>query len=305
MEPIKPYTEAELYQDCDPDQFEFETTAELEPDPRPPGQQRALDAIEFGVDIDRSGYNLFVISDSGFGQHALVRQILGAHARDDGLRSDWCYVNNFDLPQQPVVLRLPAGLGQQLRKDMEQLVEDLLTSLPSSFESEEYGNRRQEIEQEFQDRQEQAFGELDAEARSKGIVIMRTPTGYTLGPAVDGRPLDQAEFEKLPDAEKQRIEQLVAELQLKLQDIIRNVPLLQREHHQRVKALNEEITLHAVEQLMAWIEERYREQPDVLAYLATVKKNAIKDAEYFRARAPRTRTMSPAGSASFSSTAST
>jgi lon-related putative ATP-dependent protease len=168
-----------------------------------------------------------------------------------------------------------------LRLDMESLVEDLLTSLPSSFQSEEYRNRRQEIEEEVQERQERAFRELDEEAEEQGIIVMRTPAGYTMGPMVDGRPLEHQEFEKLSNDEKQRIERLIADLQLKLQAIIQDMPLVQREHHQRVKALNQEITQHTVEQLIAWIENRYRDYPDIMDYLEAVKLNAIKDVDAF------------------------
>jgi len=164
---------------------------------------------------------------------------------------------------------------------MESLVEDLLTSLPSSFQSEEYRNRRQEIEEELQERQERTFRKLIQEAEEQGIIVMRTPAGYTMGPMADGRPLEQQEYEKLSDDEKQRIERLIADLQLKLQAIILDMPLVQREHHQRVKALNQEITQHTVEQLIAWMENRYRDYPDIMDYLQAVKLNAIKDVDAF------------------------
>ena len=270
-----------LYQCCDLDQLGFETTAELEPLDQPLGQDRALEAIEFGIDIEQQGFNLFVVGDPGIGKQRLVRQILSRNLESADNLSDWCYINNFANPQKPKLLKLPAGMGQKLRHDMETLVEDLLTSLPSSFQSEEYRNRRQEIEEELQDRQDQAFRKLDREAEEQGIVIMRTPGGYTMGPMVDGRPLDPQEFAKLSEEEKQRIEKLIAELQLRLQEIIRDMPLVQREHHQRIKALNQEITRHTVEQLIAWMENNYRDQPAVMEYLEAVQQNAIKDAEAF------------------------
>jgi hypothetical protein len=270
-----------LYQCCDLDQLGFETTAELEPLDQPLGQDRALEAIEFGIDIEQQGFNLFVVGDPGIGKQRLVRQILSRNLESADNLSDWCYINNFANPQKPKLLKLPAGMGQKLRHDMETLVEDLLTSLPSSFQSEEYRNRRQEIEEELQDRQDQAFRKLDREAEEQGIVIMRTPGGYTMGPMVDGRPLDPQEYAKLPEEEKQRIEKLIAELQLRLQEIIRDMPLVQREHHQRIKALNQEITRHTVEQLIAWMENNYRDQPAVMEYLEAVQQNAIKDAEAF------------------------
>jgi lon-related putative ATP-dependent protease len=270
-----------LYQACNLRQFEFKTTADLQPLDQPLGQDRALEAIEFGVDIEQQGFNLFVVGDTGLGKHELVQQILSRHAQASDARSDWCYVNNFANPQQPKLLKLPAGMGQKLRLDMQSLVEDLLTLLPSSFQSEEYRNRRQEIEQELQDRQEQSFRELDREAEEKGIIIMRTPGGYTMGPMVNGRLLDQQEYAKLSESEKKRIESLIADLQVKLQTILQEMPLVQREHLQQIKALNQEITQHTVEQLIAWMENSYRDQPDVMEYLQAVKENAIRGVDAF------------------------
>ena len=278
---IKALNAKALYQSCDLSQFNFKTTVELEPLDQPLGQDRALEAIEFGVDIEQQGFNLFVIGAPGFGKDELVRQILSRHAQAADPPADWCYVNNFTNPQKPRLLKLPPGMGQKLRQDMESLVEDLLTSLPSSFQSEEYRNRRQEIEEELQNRQDEAFRKLDREAEEQGIIIMRTPGGYTMGPMVDGRPLDPQEYSQLSDKEKQRIEQIIAELQQKLQDVIRDMPLVQREHHQRIKALNQEITQHTVEQLIAWMENSYHDQPEVMEYLEAVQQNAIKDADAF------------------------
>jgi lon-related putative ATP-dependent protease len=270
-----------LYQTCDPEQFDFASTADLEPLAQPLGQERALEAIEFGIDIDQQGFNLFLIGPPGLGKQELVQEVLSQRKQDSDSRSDWCYVNNFSNPQKPRVLRLPAGLGQKLRHDMESLVEDLLTSLPSSFQSDEYRNRRQEIEQEIQDRQEQAFRNLDRQAAEKGIIVIRTPGGYTMGPMADGKPLDQEAYAKLSDDEKRRIEQVIAELQQDLQAIIRDIPLVEREHYQRVKALNEEITQHTVEQLIAWMENSYRDRPEIMQYLDEVKQNAIKNVDAF------------------------
>jgi len=272
---------AALYQICDLGKLKFKTTADLEPLAYPLGQQRALEAIEFGIDIEQPGFNLFLVGPTGVGKQELVQEVLSKRDKIDDSRADWCYVNNFANPQKPRVLKLPPGLGQKLRRDMESLVEDLLTSLPSSFQSDEYRNRLQEIEQEIQDRQEHTFGELDRKAAKKGIVIVRTPGGYTMGPAVDGKPLDQEEYAKLDDDEKQRIEREIVELQKELQAIIRDIPLVQREHHQRIKALSEDITRHTVEQLIAWMEKSYHDRPEIIEYIGEVKQNAIKNVAAF------------------------
>jgi len=271
----------ELYQACGLSQLDFETTETLTPLEQPLGQHRALDAIEFGINMEHNCFNLFVHGESGLGKHQLVQQIISRKASKEHSPADWCYVNNFDNPQKPKLLKLPAGMGQKLRRDMESLVEDLLTALPSSFQSEDYRNRRQEIEDEFQERQDHDFKKLDREAAERGITIKRTPTGYALAPEIDGKLYDAEDFSQLPKAERERIEKLIADIQLELKKILSNLPLLQKEHYQRTKALNREITQHTVEQLIAWIENSYRDEKKVIEYLRDVKKSAIENMEDF------------------------
>ncbi len=272
---------SELYQPCDTDSFSFSHTGELEPLALGPGQERAREAIEFGVDIQRPGFNIFVLGAPGLGKRALVDSVLAARQQDGDLRSDWCYVANFEDPQKPRLLKLPAGMGRDLSKDMQQLVEDLLTALPASFADEEYRRRRQEIEEDVTERYEAAFRKLGEEAAQRGVALLRTPVGYTLAPLRDGEVVTPEQFAELSDSEQQDIQRLIGELQAELQEVLSELPLLKRETARRVKALNKEVTQFTVEQLLAWLDQKYREQPAVTDYLAGVRDHAIENAEDF------------------------
>ena len=277
----KPLAVTDLYHLCDPALLEFETTDELEPLEQLPGQERALEAINFSVDIDQSGFNLYVLGPAGLGKHRLVKDILQQRAAEAEPPSDWCYVNNFSNPQKPLVLELQAGMGEQLRKDMEQLVEDLLTGLPAAFESEEYRNRLQEIQDKFKKNQQQAFEKLDKEALERGIAVLRTPGGYTLAPVVDNKVLGPDEYKKLSHDEQQRFERIIEELQQQLRNLIQDIPLRQREHHQEIKALKKEISRMTLEQLVDWLEQRYRGQAQIEAYINAVKEDVIENVQNF------------------------
>jgi predicted ATP-dependent protease len=271
----------QLYQVCDLAQFKFDTTAEVETLEKPLGQDRALEAIEFGVDIQRQGFNVFALGDPGVGKHRLVDAILAGRTTDGSDQYDWCYVNNFDDPQKPLLLKLQSGMGAQLSKDMLQLVEDLLTSLPSSFQNEDYRSRRREIEEEMNERYEEAFSKLDTDAKKRDIALIRTPAGYTLAPVVDGNVIAPEEYAKLSAKEQKRIEKIVAELQLELQKIVGQLPMLKREASHRVQELNKEITRLTVEQFIGSLEKQYQDYPQITRYLTAVKDFAIENAEYF------------------------
>ncbi|MDX1486661.1 MAG: Lon-like protease helical domain-containing protein, partial [Acidiferrobacterales bacterium] len=135
MPDIRPLDPRVLRPQCDPQQFSFGTTAELELLTEVVGQARALDAVEFGVGMKRDGYNLYALGPAGIGKHTIVQQVLEKHAREQPLADDWCYVHNFEDRQKPLSLHLPAGRGTQLRRDMELLVQELRTSIPEMLES--------------------------------------------------------------------------------------------------------------------------------------------------------------------------
>ena len=149
-----------LVRTCDCESLDFADTAGLQPHASPLGQERVLEAIEFGAGIARSGYNLYVMGSAGVGRHHLLTNTLSARAGLQPAPADWCYVADFARPDRPNALALPAGKGAELRNDMRQLVEDLLTAMPAAFHSDEYRRRLQEIQDEFKKREEDAAADI-------------------------------------------------------------------------------------------------------------------------------------------------
>jgi len=176
----------ELFRRCVRSELNFETTAELEDLTDFVGQERALEAVEFGVGIQRHGFNLFLLGPAGTGKYASVHAFLEKRAASEPTPDDWCYINNFDMPESPRVIKLPPGRGAPLSEDMQQLIGNLRSAIPSAFETENYRARKQVIEQEIKDRQEKAFEEIQQEAAGKDIALLRTPTGHP-GAHTEGR----------------------------------------------------------------------------------------------------------------------
>ncbi len=177
-----PVPPEELYRRCDIAKFQFKSTAELEELSESIGQDRALEAVRFGVGIRRQGFNLFLLGPAGTGKYALAHDFLLKQAATETTPEDWCYINNFDGPEKPRTLRLPPGRGVLLREDVTRLLENLKSAIPSAFETENYRARKHAIEQEVKERQEKVFEELQQEAIQKSIAVIRTPTGFVLAP---------------------------------------------------------------------------------------------------------------------------
>jgi predicted ATP-dependent protease len=270
-----PLTADRLRRRCDLSSLAFETTDDLKSDDDVLGQDRAFEAIEFGIGIEHRGYNVFVLGPTGAGRHRYVRRILDARAADEAKPSDWCYIHNFDDPRRPRALELPTGMGRSLRRDMAQLIDDLRAGIPAVFESDEYRNRRHAIDQEFRDHQEAMFEDIQKKAGEKSIALIRTPTGLALAPVRDDEVIEPQDFQKLPEEERKRIETDIEALQKELQQRLQEMPKWDKDRREKARELNRETTRGAVAHQIMALRAKYMEFGKVVAYLDAVEKDII------------------------------
>jgi len=272
-----------LYRRCDLTSLAFETTQDLAPHPGLIGQERARDAVKFGVGMRARGYNIFVLGPAGMGKRALVRQTLLENAQPMPPPADWCYVNNFKQPHRPHALELPAGRGIELRRDMRELVEELRAAIPALFDSDEYRSRSEQIGAQIDERTHSEFEAVGREAAESGLALLHTPAGFSFAPVRNGEVISPEEYAKQPEEVRQRIEAKMEELQAGLQKAIRQAQRLQKERRQRLRDLNREMTLTVVGLLVEDIKHRYPHLPNVVAHLAEVQADVLENIDDFRA----------------------
>ena len=246
------------------------------------GQQRATDAIRFGIDMRKDGYNIYVLGPIGSSRHDLVDSLVGEHAKSMPVPPDWCYVNNFSNPERPQSLRFPPGQGREFREDMRNLIGEMQLAIPAAFEGEDYRNQLRAIEEDTKSQVEEQWTSLNERAAEEGIGVLQTPTGYVLAPIVDGKVIGDKEFNKLPEDKRKEIEAAIERLSDELQQRVEMMPKLRKAHRERVKALNEEVTEHAVSVQLADLKKKYQSMPRVADYLDDVQENIIQNAQDFQ-----------------------
>ncbi|MBI1262648.1 MAG: AAA family ATPase [Rhizobiales bacterium] len=278
---VEPLPAELLYRSCDASQFEFKTTAELNGPHLLIGQERALEALRFGTAIRRQGFNIFVLGHHGAGKHEAVEEYLLERASHQPAPSDWAYVNNFRVPHKPIALSLTAGEGARLKDGMSHVIEDLKLTIPALLESEEFQNRRQTIDSEFQERQEEAFEELRAKAEAQDMALLRTPAGFAIAPTHDGEVLKPDEFNKLPEEERKRIEALIQSLQKELAETIEHLPAWEKEHHLQLQALNRDVAERAVSRAMHDLQDHFKDAQAIAAWLEAVAADMIENIGIF------------------------
>lgn len=275
--PVKALEPALLCQRCDPAQFRFKSTKELEHLGDFIGQPRAVQALEFGIGMRRKGYNIFAFGPEGIGKENLVRKRFQSAAQQAEVPQDWCYVHNFEQAHRPRAIGLPPGTGSEFKADMEEFVDDLRNVLPVTFESEEYRTRVQELQSQLGEQQQQALDELRQQADERQLALIRTPAGLAIAPVGEGEVLSPEDFQQLSDERREQLEKDIAELQERLQVLMLNAPRLQRELRQQVAHLDREMANVAVGGLIAELKQKYADFPQVVEHLSAVQEDVVKN----------------------------
>lgn len=267
---IHPLSADQLYHPCDPERLEVGlATATVLKDA--PGQSRALEAIDFGIGMQHQGYNLYVMGPSGLGKHALVQQVLKAAAAKAKTPPDLCYVNNHQNPQNPKLLQLPAGQGSQFATSMRQAIGRLYTSLTEALAADDYQQAIRDIKKRYQAKEEEVTGELDEQAQSLDIALMRTNSGFNLAPIKDGKAISPEEFDLLPEDEQAAISQRLESLKTELKESLSQFPHWQKALNQEVRELRQGVFDRCLAEAFRPLESEHADHAGLLAWLETTK----------------------------------
>ncbi len=170
----------DLYKQCDPKAFSFNTTEDITELSGLIGQEKALKSLDFGLGMDSDGFNIFAIGESGTGKMSTIMSMLNEKAAEETAPADWCYVFNFKDPDVSVALSFPPGKGVVFQKEMDEIIASLKIEIPKAFESKEYETQKSKVLDEFQEKQSEYLSRLDAEAKEKGFTVKRSATAYLL-----------------------------------------------------------------------------------------------------------------------------
>lgn len=268
---------------CDPDQFDFETTDELDPLQGTVGQDRGVSALDFGFDIKTNGFNLYVAGQTGTGKNSTVRSFVQEQAKSEPVPNDLCYVNNFKEADKPNAIILPPGMGCGLVKDMDELVETSKAEIPRAFESENYEKRRNDVLNEVQQHRTRMLNDLQKRAEEMDLAIEMTQIGIVTVPVVRGKPLSREDFERLPDDVKKEIQGRSDKLQDMIQQVLAKSRKMEKEAQQKIDDLDKEVALFAVGHMLDDLRNKYKDYEEVVEFLNQVQGDVLEHLDDFKA----------------------
>ncbi len=267
----------------DPALFGFDTTAEVPLSEGIVGQPRATAALQFGLGMSGRGYHVYVAGAPGTGKMTAVNVYLHELARVRPPGDDLCYVYNFADPERPRALKLPAGRGRQLARDLSQVLGVVQRQLPRVFESDEYTSQRDAITKAVDEERETHLARLDEHARTEGFALQATPMGLLVIPLRNDKPMREEEFARLSAEEREEWQRKKRHLDDEIAQVMKALRGLERSARERLERLDRDVALYTVGGLLEDVMERYRDLPAVNQYLTEVREDLAEQVNLFRA----------------------
>ncbi len=275
-------TPAEAYHHCDPQEFAFETTAEIEVLTHFIGQERALEAVEFGIGIRQPGFNLFIVGPEGSGRHSVIKSFINKKAAEEVAPRDWCYLHNFKHQHQPLAVTFPPGQSLVFKKEMHDLIDMLKTTIPTVFEGDDYRARSKGILDKLQEKIKKLYHGVEELAKAENIAVIKGEQGVIFAPmGSDGHPIEHKDFISKPENERKQLEKQLEKCQAELQQASHQVNILKREAKELGRKLKKETASLAVSHLIKTLKKRYHKREDLLAYLDNVEEEITEKVDDF------------------------
>lgn len=266
----------------DPTKFEFETTEEIPRLEGIVGQERGRRAMEFGLNVKKNGYNIYVAGMAGTGKTSYTNSIVKKNAKGEGKLYDWCYVYNFENKYSSKLLQLPVGVGKVFQKDMKDFVEDLKIDIPKAFNEESYQKERAFILREFQERSGKVIERLNDIAKDHGFIIKQSGGGFISVPIVDDKPMEDEEYEELDSTQLVEMEKKSTLLQEKAVEISHKIYNLEKEAKGALEDLDNKTALMVVGYRIEELKEKYKKCKDITKYLESVQEDILGNIDDFK-----------------------
>ena len=274
-------TYKDLKMSCNPNIFHFETTADLEPIQEGIGQDRGIKALEFGLQVDVKGYNLYLEGPSGVGKTMYTKNYLQKIALKKKAPSDWCYIYNFDNPNEPIAVELPAGQGKEFKESMDGFIKEIKKDIQKTFNNDDFEKEKALIKQEYEAKRSALLDKLNQDASKYNFQVKAAQNGIYMMPVVDGKAIEEEEFEKLDDSIKQQYEEKSVFVQEQIMNVISQIKEIERQSDKKISEWQSNVALLTVNVHINFLKSKYKRNKKINQFLNNVKKDVLNNIPTF------------------------
>lgn len=239
------------------------------------GQKRAQAALAFGLGIESLGYNLYIMGESALGRHSLIDEHLKSVAKNKGTPDEWCYINNFEDNRVPRAIRLKPQESKEFRDDISKLIDELVDTFPAAFDHPSYQRRKKAIDRVFNLKYDGALETVENEALKRKVAVYEENGAVTFSPVIDDNPLDDTEFAKLSEEQRQHFYEIISELEVFLNEQLLELPQWKRELSVQLRDLKKDTIENALRPLLKELERKYKVELGILKYLKDMRKELV------------------------------
>lgn len=274
-------TYKDLKMSCNPNIFHFETTADFEPIQEGIGQDRGIKALEFGLQVDVKGYNLYLEGPSGVGKTMYTKNYLQKIALKKKAPSDWCYIYNFDNPNEPIAVELPAGQGKEFKESMDGFIKEIKKDIQKTFNNDDFEKEKSLIKQEYEAKRSALLDKLNQDASKYNFQVKAAQNGIYMMPVVDGKAIEEEEFEKLDDSIKQQYEEKSVFVQEQIMNVISQIKEIERQSDKKISEWQSNVALLTVNVHINFLKSKYKRNKKINQFLNNVKKDVLNNIPTF------------------------
>lgn len=266
---------------CDPNIFEFETTENLESIETGIGQDRGIKALEFGLNVDVKGYNLYIEGPSGVGKTMYTKNYLKKLAAKKKVPQDWCYIYNFENPNEPIAVSLPAGQGKEFKDSMDGFIKEIKKDIRNTFNNDDFEKEKELIKQEYEEKRTNLMENLNNESMKFGFQVKSAQNGIYMMPVLDGKALKEEEFEKLDEDIKNQYEEKSGVVQQMIMDAISQIKVIERASDKKISEWQSNVALLTVNVHINYLKSKYKRNKKINKFLSDVKKDVLSNVPNF------------------------
>ena len=268
---------------CDPSIFKFKTTEELDNIETGIGQERGIKALEFGLNVNINGYNLYLEGPAGVGKTMYTKHYLDKISKKQKTPCDWCYIYNFENPNEPIALPLHAGQGKEFKEQMEVFIKDIKNDLKNTFNNEDFEKEKALIAQTYEEKREALMVKLNKKSEKYGFQVKSAQNGIYMMPIINGKAIEQEEFEKLDDETKQNFEDNSSIVQEQILQVISEIKNIEQESQKKLSEWQSNVALLTINAHINYIRSKFKRNKKISTFLENIKKDILKNIDYFLA----------------------